>query len=297
MTPKSPLVIVFHNQKGGSGKTTNTFHFSVALARLFVKVKSESRPIKVLAVDMDPQTDLSDAFFPDDPIEVFDAANSFTVIRSETTLAESVREKHGMHVLVSTMELNNFGFHVTQNSALLLRLASVVRKAPYDVVVIDTPGAGGPETLGAFIAADLIVIPVLPTKWATRTIESALRKMNEAQDFINESQGDRQLKGFILPTKWGRKKDPSERVQGILEQLRNYDQVLQHLRATPEKAVGLELVSTPECLEPIPQIPNMDEKTEFGEPLKEGTPNGAYYTQLAQTLLRKDTTVSLANVG
>ena len=56
--------IAFFNNKGGVGKTTLVYHFTYMLAEL---------GYKCLAVDLDPQTNLTSMFLPDDRlIEIYD---------------------------------------------------------------------------------------------------------------------------------------------------------------------------------------------------------------------------------
>lgn len=266
------LVITIANPKGGSGKSTTGFHLTISI----------SKRGKTLAADVDMQADLSDAFFPDIPIEDFDKANTFTVLRGETTLQESVRNQHGVDVLVSSLEMEDFSYHATKNQALIPKLGSLLRNADYDYVIIDTPGSGASETISSIMAADYILIPVKPTKWATRTIKRVLKKVNQAQEYLNAFQAGRTIDTFIVPVQWGKPKQPSLRSVQILEQLHNYDKILSTLK---KKESGFDLVNCPMVTDPIPYIQEMDDRTENGEPFKPNSSGSEYYEKIVDAVL------------
>ncbi|EQA62430.1 ParA family protein [Leptospira alexanderi] len=282
------FVITITNPKGGTGKSTTAFHLTISI----------SKNGKTLAADVDMQADFSDAFFPDTPIEDFDEANTFTVIRGETTLKNSVRSKHGIDVLVSSLEMEDFAYHATKNQSLIPKLGSILRNSNYDYVIIDTPGSGSSETISSIMAADYVLIPVKPSKWATRTIKRVLKKINEAQQFLNTIQSGRTIESFIVPVQWGKAKQPSARAIQILDQLQNYNEILSLLK---KKEVGFDLVKCPMVTDPIPYIQEMDDRTENGEPFKPNTIGSEHYDRLVNTILnfhlnkssKKDTQLSL----
>ncbi|ALO28575.1 hypothetical protein LBBP_04476 (plasmid) [Leptospira borgpetersenii serovar Ballum] len=114
---QKPYVFVFANVKGGVSKTTSATHCSMALARRG----------RTLAIDHDPQGDLSNAFLPNEPLEYFDNANTFTVIRGETTLKESTRNVYEVDILPSSMELEDFQYHVGKDIWVVTKLNTVFK--------------------------------------------------------------------------------------------------------------------------------------------------------------------------
>ena len=81
--------IAFFNNKGGVGKTTLVYHLAHMLPRL-------GHP--TLALDLDPQANLSSAFFDDDQMELFwqdDADSIMTCIRPilEGTVTSVMRNR------------------------------------------------------------------------------------------------------------------------------------------------------------------------------------------------------------
>ncbi|WP_036098570.1 ParA family protein [Leptospira noguchii] len=261
-----PYVFVFANVKGGVSKTTSATHSSMALARRG----------RTLAIDHDPQGDLSNAFLPNEPLEFFDNANTFSVIRGETTLKESIRNVYDVDILPSSMELEDFQYHVGKDIALVTKLNTVISKSNYDFVIIDTPGSGSYELLSALLAANAVIIPVNPSKWAIRTVKKIFKKINEALNF----PGTRITSVYILPTIWNN----SGRSEQILEQLQQIPNLLYQLQT---KEAGYELVPAPALLPPIPQSMTIRDRTEFGEPLKEGTEGWNAYDSLAEVLIQK----------
>ncbi|PJZ51487.1 ParA family protein [Leptospira adleri] len=259
-------VYTFANVKGGVSKSTSASHLSMALARRG----------KTLGVDHDPQADMSDVFFPDESPEFFDQANTFTVIRSESTLKEAIKSKYGVDLLLSALELEDFQYYVGKDVSLVTRLNEVLRKSEYDFVVIDTPGSGSSEMLSALLATDAVIIPVNPSKWAVRTIKKVFRKINEACNF----PGSHLTSVSILPTIWGK----SGRSEQIFDQLQQIPQLLKFLQSTE---IGFEKVPVPIILPPIPQSSTIRDRTEFGEPLKEGTEGWLAYDLLADLIIEK----------
>ncbi|MDV6237600.1 ParA family protein [Leptospira ellisii] len=268
------FVITIVNPKGGTGKSTTCFHFSLSL----------SKKGKTLVTDMDMQGDISDAFFPDTPIEEFDKANTFTVIRGETTLKDSIKTAQGVDVLVASLEMENFGFHSFTNQALIPKLGFILRKTDYDFIVIDTPGSGAPETVSSIMASDYVLIPVKASKWSTRTIKKVLKKVNEAQTFLNLMNSGRTIQTFILPVQWGRRTNPSLKSVDILEQLKNYDKILSKLKAKEE---GFDLVLNPIIADPIPFIQEMDDRTESGEPFRADTIGSMHFENLTNFIIQE----------
>ncbi|PJZ43874.1 ParA family protein [Leptospira brenneri] len=240
-------IITVANIKGGTSKSTTAIHLALAL----------SKKGSTLAIDMDPQADLSDFFFPEEPVEFFDSGNTLSVLNAETTLAESVKTSNNIDVLPSIIELSDLSYLASKDFSMIPRLKNILLKAKYDYVIIDTPGSGSSENIASYLPASVILVPVTPSKWAVRTVAQVLKKVDEAERFDEQSK---KKSVMILPSQWG----TSQKQMDLLEKLNT--------------------IKTLKILEPIPKNESIRDRTETGKPLQEGSAPWKAFEILAEKL-------------
>ena len=137
-----PRVIAFANQKGGVAKTTTTLNLAVAFAE---------RGLRVLAVDLDPQGNLtmSQGMNPD-TIE----RSMFDVLVHRLPITEVVMSTE-IDVAVSSIDLA--GAELALSSMIgrerALEKALLPVKTQYDYILIDTPPSLGLLTINALVAS------------------------------------------------------------------------------------------------------------------------------------------------
>jgi chromosome partitioning protein len=172
--------IVMTNQKGGVGKTTLVFH----LAALFA---ADGK--RVLAVDLDPQANLTSCFLRDDlPM----ANNASLLFEDGRPSPLAVRER--LDLLGADASL---GSHEDHGSTQRIgALGSWLDSTPgYDVVLFDTPPAMGLFTRNALLAADYALIPADVSWFAYKGLADLVRSIESLRE--NHQASVRPL-GIIL---------------------------------------------------------------------------------------------------
>lgn len=169
--------IVFFNNKGGVGKTTLVYHFTYMLAEL---------GYKCLAVDLDPQANLTSMFLPDDKLnEIYEnEASRPTILEAIKPLDKGlgdikdatihyVTDKIGL--LAGDLELSMFedklsenwgkcndgdeaAFRIISSFYRMIKKSGKVLNADY--CVIDIGPNFGAINRATLIAADFVVVPM-----------------------------------------------------------------------------------------------------------------------------------------
>ncbi len=191
--------IAFFNNKGGVGKTTLVYHLSWMFADL---------GIKVLAVDLDPQANLSGMFLPDEKIEALwpEGEHPNTVYGAIRPLfdgtgdvasphVESISDK--LYLLVGDLDLADSedelgsqwpecldrkprAFRVLSTFWRAIEAAAVARQA--NLVLIDVGPNLGAINRAALICARHVVIPLAPDIFSLQGLKNlgpALRRWRE----------------------------------------------------------------------------------------------------------------------
>jgi chromosome partitioning protein len=164
------LKIAILSQKGGTGKTTavRTLTDAFRLAGL-----------RVLAVDLDPQGNLSDYFDVEPDIE----PTIGDVLTGRASASAAVHEDLvPANLTLAEAELVLAG---KMGRELTLRKALKEIEGPYDVVLIDCPPALGLLTVNALVAADKALLSAEAQYFALQGVEQALEVIELARDGLN----------------------------------------------------------------------------------------------------------------
>ncbi|MGI8622609.1 MAG: ParA family protein [Solirubrobacteraceae bacterium] len=157
--------------KGGTGKTTTVRTLADVLRRL---------DLDVLAIDLDPQGNLSDYFDvpPDATPTVADVlagnakardAEHGGVMPASPILAEVERSLSGK-----------------MGRELVLRKALKDARRAHDVILIDCPPALGLLTVNGLVAADWALISSEAQYFALQGVEGALEVVQQAREYYND---------------------------------------------------------------------------------------------------------------
>jgi chromosome partitioning protein len=173
-------VIAVLSQKGGTGKTTTVRTLTDAFRRA---------GLDTLAVDLDPQGNLSD-YFDVDP----DADPTVADV-----LLGKVKAGQAVHDDVIPANLGLAEAELVlggkMGRELTLRRALKDLRRRYDVILIDCPPALGLLTVNALVAADYALLSAEAQYFAMQGVEQALEVIELARDGLNP---DLEWLGIVL---------------------------------------------------------------------------------------------------
>jgi len=159
------------SQKGGTGKTTTVRTLTDVLRRI---------DVRTLAVDLDPQGNLSDYF--DVPPE------------SEPTIADvlggSATAPQAIHGDVIPASLNLAETELVlggkMGREMTLRRALVGVQDEYEIILVDCPPSLGLLTVNALVAADYALVTAEAQYFALQGVEQAMEVIEVARDSLND---------------------------------------------------------------------------------------------------------------
>jgi chromosome partitioning protein len=189
------------SQKGGTGKTTTVRTLADALRRARVRT---------LAVDLDPQGNLSDYFDvpPDTQPTIAD------LLAGRATAAEAIHDD----VIPANLELAEAELALGGKLGRELTLRRALARLPeeYELVLVDCPPSLGLLTVNALVAADYALITAEAQYFALQGVEQALQVIELARDTLNEELA---LLGVLLNLADMRTVHSREALQSLREQL------------------------------------------------------------------------------
>jgi chromosome partitioning protein len=158
------------SQKGGTGKTTAVRTLADAFRR---------SGVRTLAIDLDPQGNLSDYFdlAPDVQPTIAD------VLSGGSTAAEAIHAD----MIPANLSLAEAELMLGGKMGRELTLRRALAKAPqdYDVILIDCPPSLGLLTVNALVAADRALVTAEAQYFALQGVEQAMEVVELARDGLN----------------------------------------------------------------------------------------------------------------
>lgn len=200
------MIIAVANQKGGVGKTTTAQALTAGLTEL---------GYKVLAIDLDPQGNLSSA----SGAENYNVPTIYELMKQEANLDDVIQHIGGYDVIPANIMLAGAVQELSQTGKehrLKECIAAIVGK--YDFIIIDTPPSLGVLTVNAFTCASDIIIPTTAGIFATTGISQLNQTVKSVQRYCNSNV---KVKG-ILFTRFNPRANISKQIMELTEQLSKY---------------------------------------------------------------------------
>lgn len=195
-------VITITNQKGGTGKTTTAHALMSGLTK---------KKYKVLAVDLDPQCNLS-FILQADP----EKPTALGILTGEAKIKDAIQTTSIGDFIASSKRLANAETlleGVGREYKLKKALAPI--KDRYDYILIDTPPALGILTLNALTACNSVIIPAVADIFSLQGIERLSETIEPVKEYTNK---DIYIEGILLTKYTGDRTTLNRNIREIAEQ-------------------------------------------------------------------------------
>ncbi len=170
-------IIAIANQKGGVGKTTTAINLSASLAE---------KGRKVLAIDMDPQGNLSSGLGLDkNTIE----GTIYDMIIGEADVEEVIHKDtiENLDILPSNVDLSAVEIEMidVENKEFVVKNAIQKVRDNYDYVIIDCPPSLSLLTVNAMTTADSVLVPIQCEYYALEGLSQLIHTVELVKDRLN----------------------------------------------------------------------------------------------------------------
>ncbi len=198
-------IIAIANQKGGVAKTTTSSALAAGL---------KQRGYKTLAIDLDPQANMTLAFGADNRTK----ATIFEVLKREEQAEDAIQNLETCDIIPSPSEsylaaaekeINETG----KEHRLEETLENI--KPQYDFIILDTPPALGVLTVNAFTAADSVIITTTPSMFAAQGMLQLNETIKNVKKYCNKNL---EILGILI-TRYNPRTTLNKDIKKVVEEL------------------------------------------------------------------------------
>ena len=205
---KMGRIIAIANQKGGVGKTTTAINLSASLASLGKKV---------LAIDMDPQGNMSSGLGVDkNEVE----KTVYDLIIGNIGIEECIYEEviENLDVLPSNIDLSAAEIELigVDNKEYILRDEVNKVKEKYDFIIIDCPPALSMLTINAMTTSDSVLVPIQCEYYALEGLSQLIHTIELVQERLNP---ELEIEGVVFTMYDPRTNSSSQVVENVKDNL------------------------------------------------------------------------------
>ncbi|ADQ42042.1 cobyrinic acid ac-diamide synthase [Caldicellulosiruptor acetigenus I77R1B] len=180
-------IVAIVNQKGGVGKTTTCVNLSAAISKIGKKV---------LAIDCDPQGNLTSGFGIDKKSLV---RTTYDVLIGSCSAEEAIIKNkfENLSILPANVNLAGAEIELVSMIAREFRLKDAIEKikVEYDYIFIDCPPSLGLLTLNALAAADSVIIPIQCEYYALEGLTQLSNTISLVRKHLNKAL---EIDGVVL---------------------------------------------------------------------------------------------------